>query len=111
MRRAAKVDDNQAKIVAALRKRGHLVQSLASVGNGVPDLLVGVDPTQRPVPGRTYTLSGPRTFVLLEVKDGRQPRNKRALTEAERTWHAAYKGWPVAVVECAEDAVRFVEGL
>ena len=41
MRRAAKVDGNQAEIVSALRQVGAEVQSLASVGQGVPDLLVG----------------------------------------------------------------------
>lgn len=41
MKRAAKVDDNQAVIVAALRKAGCHVTSLAPVGQGVPALLVG----------------------------------------------------------------------
>lgn len=41
MRRAPRTDANQAEIVAALRTRGALVQSLAGVGAGVPDLLVG----------------------------------------------------------------------
>jgi len=37
--RAAKVDANQAEIVAALRAVGVSVQSLATVGKGCPDLL------------------------------------------------------------------------
>jgi hypothetical protein len=41
MRRAAKVDANQTEIVQALRQIGAVVQSLAAVGNGCPDLLVG----------------------------------------------------------------------
>ena len=42
MRRAAKVDANQEQIVQALRACGATVQSLAGVGKGVPDLLVGI---------------------------------------------------------------------
>ncbi len=102
MRRAAAVDSNQAEIVAALRKRGHLVQSLAAVGGGVPDLLVGVHDV--------YAAPGWRHVVLLEVKDGRKVPSARRLTDAELAWHAAWKGWPVYVVECAEDAIVAVEG-
>ena len=39
--RAAKVDRNQTEIVQALRDYGAFVVSLATVGKGVPDLLVG----------------------------------------------------------------------
>jgi hypothetical protein len=40
MRLAAKVDANQAEIIAALRGVGASVTSLHRVGQGVPDLLV-----------------------------------------------------------------------
>lgn len=39
MRRAAKIDQNQPDIVEALRKVGASVVSLASIGQGCPDLL------------------------------------------------------------------------
>ena len=39
--RAARVDDNHVAVVEALRKAGAMVQSLAAVGDGVPDLLIG----------------------------------------------------------------------
>lgn len=39
MRRAAKIDLNQPAIVEALRAVGVSVVSLASIGNGCPDLL------------------------------------------------------------------------
>ena len=39
MRRAAKIDMNQPEIVDALRKVGVSVVSLASIGQGCPDLL------------------------------------------------------------------------
>ena len=41
MRRAARVDRNQAEIAAALRNVGATVQSLAAIGEGVPDLMIG----------------------------------------------------------------------
>ena len=41
MRRRPRVDANQAEIVAALRAAHCSVQSLASLGDGAPDLLVG----------------------------------------------------------------------
>lgn len=41
MRRTAKVDANQGRIVEALRKAGATVQPIHDVGRGVPDLLVG----------------------------------------------------------------------
>ena len=39
--RAAKIDANQEAVVLALRSAGATVQSLAGVGKGTPDLLVG----------------------------------------------------------------------
>lgn len=76
MRRHAKTDDNQTEIVKALRAHGCSVVSLADVGGGVPDLLVGKY-------GRNY---------LLEVKDGRKPPSKRTLTADQIQWHARWKG-------------------
>ncbi len=106
-RHARKIDDNQTEIVKALRSRGHLVQSLAAVGGGVPDLLVGAyRPTKIAI-----SLETPGIFVLLEVKDGRKAPSARKLNALEIAWHKAYAGWPVFVVECAEDAIVAVEGL
>lgn len=67
MRARPRIDANQPDIVKALRKMGAFVQSLAAVGDGCPDLLVGFR-------GKTY---------LIEVKDGDKPPSKRALTPAE----------------------------
>ena len=53
MRRAAHVDANQPAIVQALLEAGYTVQSLAGVGCGCPDLVVGAR----------------RLNVLLEVKN------------------------------------------
>ena len=68
MRRAAKVDTNHREIVAALERCGCSVQSLAAVGAGVPDLLVGV------------AARAGRLTLLMEVKDGARPPSERRLT-------------------------------
>lgn len=92
MRRAAKVDGNHAAIVATLRAAGCTVQSLAAVGEGVPDLLVGRA-------GKTY---------LLEVKDLRQPASKRRLTGPQIRWHRRWRGRPAWVVLTPERALEAV---
>ena len=90
MRRAARTDQNHEEIVKALRDVGATVQSLAAVGHGVPDLLVGFC-------GQT---------ILIEVKDAKQPPSKRRLTEDQIRWHGAWCGGPVAVVDGIEAALR-----
>jgi len=86
MRRAGRVDANQAGIVAALRKAGATVQILAAVGDGCPDLLAGYR-------GGNW---------LLEVKDGMQPPSGRLLTPAQREWHRTWRGQKVVVESVAE---------
>lgn len=90
MRRAAKIDRTQPEIVAALRSVGATVQSLAAVGSGVPDLLVGF---------RGQTL-------LIECKDGKLPPSGQALTHDQWEWHSAWRGAPVWVIRSADDAVE-----
>lgn len=74
--RAAKVDANHGEIVTALRKVGASVQSLAAVGSGCPDLLVGFR-------GCNF---------LIEVKDGAKPPSARKLTDDQTIWHGAWRG-------------------
>lgn len=76
MRRAAKVDGNQAEIVAALRKVGATVQPLHAVGAGCPDLLIGYR-------GRNW---------LIEVKDCSASNTDRKLRPAQVEWHGGWKG-------------------
>lgn len=93
MRRAAKIDANQEQVVSALRAAGATVQSLAAVGKGVPDLLVGYQ-------GKT---------VLMEVKDGKKPPSDRELTEDQLKWHGAWRGGTLAVVDGPEAALRVLK--
>lgn len=89
MRRAARVDANHADIVNALRACGALVLSLASVGNGCPDLLV---------------LSRGRLY-LFEVKDGAKTPGNRKLDPKQIAFH---REWPVTVVLDAESALAAI---
>ena len=86
-RYAARVDANQRAIVRALRAAGCSVQSLATVGAGCPDLLVGRT-------GSTY---------LMEVKI---PMEK--LNTLQRDWHARWRGVPVDIVTSVDEALRAV---
>ena len=92
MRRAARTDSNQTEIVKALRAIGCSVQSLAAVGKGCPDLLVGWQ-------GRN---------VLMEIKDGDKCPSARKLTEDETRWHAGWKG-RVFVVKDVAGAIAAVQ--
>jgi hypothetical protein len=91
LRRAAKIDDNQVEIVAALRKIGCSVVSLAAVGSGCPDLLIG------------YRAMN----FLVEVKDGNKSPSRRQLTEDQKVFHREWNG-QIRVVESVEEAVKLV---
>ena len=91
MRRAARSDANHGAIVQALLELGCTVQSLAAVGGGVPDLLIG---------WRGMCL-------LFEVKDGGKPPSERKLTPDQVRWHRDWRG-QVAVVETVDDAIQAV---
>ena len=90
-----KVDANQGEIVKALRKAGCSVVSLAAIGDGTPDLLVGRA-------GHTF---------LLEVKNP-EYRCKgdpgKDLTDLECAFLAAWRGPPVHIVTTAEEALCVV---
>lgn len=70
MRRAAKVDANHAAVVSALEEAGAQVTSLATVGNGVADLLV----------------SWNGAWSVIEVKDGAKVPSARKLTKLQQHW-------------------------
>jgi Holliday junction resolvase len=89
MRLAARVDSNQAAIVAALRQVGCRVLSLASVGRGAPDLIA----------------CRAEKLYLLEIKDGAKSASRRQLTPAQKRFHQA---WPVAIVKNEHEALAVV---
>lgn len=92
MRRAARVDENHGEIVEAFEALGCSVVSLAPMGRGVPDLLIGV---------------GLRTY-LCEVKDGSKPPSARKLTPDEARFQKNWRGqW--TLVESVADVIAFVK--
>ena len=92
MRRAANIDKNQPEIVDALERIGCTVQSLAFVGKGCPDLLVGY-----------------RGFnFLLEVKDGSLRPKQQQLKPDQSKWHITWKG-QVETVNSVESALHVVQ--
>lgn len=94
MRRAARVDENQSGIVAALRAIGATVRVI-SQGDGIPDLLVGFR-------GQTF---------LLEVKDGKKPPSKRVLTPAEQKFFDEWRGGSLVIVNTVDEAIAAVTGM
>ena len=88
MRLRGKVDANQPAIVKALRAVGASVTSLADLGDGCPDLLVGFR-------GRT---------VLMELKASLQD----TLTTQEIDWHCRWRGSALCVVRSVEEAIGAV---
>ena len=87
-----RIDDNQPAIVKALRDIGASVQSLADLGSGCPDILVGYR-------GKNYTF---------EIKDWKQPPSKRRLTPHEKRWHQLWGG-QVCVIETFDDALKIIQ--
>lgn len=94
MRRAARTDANHAEVVKRLRELGCTVQDLSRVGEGVPDLLVGVR-------GRN---------MLVEIKDGSKPPSRRKLTPDQERWHRRWLG-PIRIVETLDDCLQLVKEL
>jgi len=92
MRRAAKVDRNQAEIVEALRNAGASVYCTHAVGQGFPDLCVGYY-------GHT---------VLVECKDGTKPPSACKLTPAQESFFESFDGNAI-VVFSPEDALDKLE--
>lgn len=88
MRQKAKVDDNQAEIVKALRDAGASVAVTSAQHKGFPDLVVGYK-------GKTF---------LLEVKDGAKPPSARRLTADQERFFSDWVGH-CAVVHSAAEAL------
>jgi hypothetical protein len=95
--RAARVDANQKKIVAALRGYGCSVTHLHQVGDGCPDLAIATPPDDR----------GRRRIGFVEIKDGSKPPSARKLTEDQIKFWDEWKGAPMALVTDVDGALRF----
>lgn len=83
-----RVDGNHAAVMDALRSAAMKPLSLASVGDGCPDILVGFR----------------GVLCLLEVKDGSKSPSARTLTAAEQKFKDEWPGH-YALVTSPEEAV------
>ena len=92
MRRAARTDANQSAVVERFRQWGASVETMHAVGNGFPDLAVG--------------LCG--INLLVEVKDGDKPPSARTLTPDQVDWWNQWQGW-AELVETLDDVDRLCE--
>ena len=94
MRRAARVDGNQATIVEALREiPGCKVVVTSAVGQGFPDLLVGY-----------------RGFnFLVELKDPTKPKRDQRLTPDQEAFHSSWTGQVMQATNVV-DIIEFMTG-
>jgi hypothetical protein len=90
MRRAARRDDNEKEIIAAMREAGAYVKAIND--EGLFDLLVSYR-------GET---------MLIEVKDGAKPPSARRLTEAEQKFHDEWPGSDLYIVNSVEEALSLL---
>ena len=90
VRRAAKVDANQGDIVETLENMGFSVLSLAAVGKGCPDLLVG----------------SPHGNWLIEIKDGAKSPSRRVLTDDQERFWNLWSG-PIDRIETVDQAIEW----
>ena len=91
MARFAKVDRNHVEIVEAFRRHPQVsVFSTATLGGGVPDLMLGGDGWTVPV----------------EVKVG-----KKKLNRLQQSWHESWCGTPVVIVRTVKDADVLVQNI
>lgn len=84
-------DKNQNPIVEALEKCGASVIDLSSLGEGIPDLLVGFK-------GKSF---------LIEIKNPENSYGRGGLNARQRTWHANWKG-QVAIARSIKEALNIV---
>ena len=89
---AKRADRNQPQIVRELRRAGFSVQSLHTVGDGCPDILVGRQ-------GMNW---------LFEIKNPEQPPSKRKLTDDETDFFKEWEG-QVEIIHSAQEAISLME--
>lgn len=97
MRRAARRDANEGKIVAALQACGAYVKKIND--EGAFDLLVFY---RNPSSKAEHTL-------IFEVKDGAKPPSARALTPAEQKFHNEWPGQNLFIITSEHEALDILK--
>jgi hypothetical protein len=90
VRQAPNLDGNHTEIVNAFRGLGASVISLAAVGHGCPDILVG------------YDCGALKINLLVEIKNFNEGTVKGELSDDQAKWHKDWRG-QVAIVRSLED--------
>ena len=89
--RYGRTDDNQREIVTTAQSMGCTVFSLASMGDGCPDLIIGC--------------SGAN--LLVEVKDGNKPPSAQKLTKDQIKFHDMWRG-KIYVITSSQSMIDLV---
>lgn len=89
MRHRPRTDRNHGDIVKALRQAGCSVLSMASLGNGVVDILIAKN----------------GHLALAEIKDGEASPSKRKLTPDQVKWISQWKS-KIFLLQSVEDAIK-----
>lgn len=89
--KAKRIDANQNQIVKCFRDLGASVLILSSLGQGCPDIAVGIH-------GYTF---------LFEIKDGDKTPSQRKLTPDEQRFHDEWRGH-VGIIKSIDDVIDFV---
>jgi hypothetical protein len=94
--RAKRIDRNQPEIVKKLRQiPGVSVAVTSALGDGFPDLVIGVKKNGLPV------------NLLIELKDGDKPPSQQRITEDEKDFIKGWRG-QVAVCNCFDDVLKLI---
>lgn len=91
--RGNRIDENQTEIVGVFRQLGCTVAITSMIGQGFPDLVVGIV-------GRNE-----RVNLLVEIKDGSKPPSARKLTAPEQKFHDSWRG-QICIVSSPNDAIE-----
>lgn len=94
MKKYGRVDANQPEIDSAFEKLGCSVAKISSMGDGIPDRIIGIRGVN----------------LLVEVKDGKKPPSKRKLTEQQEKFHSEWKG-SVNIVKSVDDAINLINSI
>lgn len=89
-----RVDSNQMELVRIWRSLGASVAITSMLGNGFPDVVVGIT-----------TIKGNKVNILVEIKDGEKPLSKQKLTEDEIKFHELWKGH-ICIIRSAAEAIE-----
>ena len=95
MRRAARRDENHAPIADTFRALGCSVFETDRVGEGFPDLVVGLL-------GKSH---------LVEIKNPATHYGRAGLNAGQSAFAAAWRGSPIVVITSEDEATAFVQNI